>query len=124
MKLNQLKNLKQPKFVLVKDLQTPYMSYETVNDFISGKVICITDSLSEAQSQIHKFTFPSDPEKQELYREIFEDGETMVAGDALEYVGSNLPWAIIDPEDCPYNSGKEVFGVTYTVVWVCPPKKN
>jgi len=122
--LNQLKNLKQPKFVLIKDLETPYMVFDTVDDFIAGEVICITETLSEAQSQIPEFTFPSDPEKQELYRDIFEDGEDMVAGDALEYVGSNLPWAIIDPEDCPYDSGKAVFGVTYTVVWVCPPDKN
>jgi len=122
--LKQLKNIKQPKFVLIKNLQTPYMAYETVHDFIAGEIVCITDSLKEAQAQIPKFTFPTDPDKQELYREIFEDGEDMLAGDALEYVGSNLPWAIIDPDDCPYNSGLAVFGVTYTIVWVCPPDKN
>jgi len=122
--LNQLKSLKQPKFVLIKDLETPYMVFDTVDDFIAGEVICITDTLIEAESQIPEFTFPSDPDKQELYREIFEDSEDMVAGDALKYVGSNLPWAIIDPEDCPFDSGKVVFGVTYTVVCVYPPDKK
>lgn len=124
MNLNQLKNLKQPKFVLIKDLKTPYMAFDTVNDFIAGDVICLTNTLAEAESLIPNFTFPSDVEKQKLYIEIFEDGDDMETGDELEYVGSNLPWAIIDPEDCPFDSGKDVFGVTYTVVWVCPVDKK
>lgn len=100
------------------------MAFDTVNDLIAGEVICSTNTLSEAQSLIPSFTFPSDIEKQKLYIEIFEDGNDMEAGDELEYAGSNLPWAIIDPEACPYNSGKDVFGVTYTVVWVCPADKK
>ena len=122
--LNLLKEIKQPQFVLIKNLETPNMVFDTVNDFIAGEVICLTDTLADAESQIPEFTFPSDADKQELYRDIFEDGEDMVAGDKLEYSPSNLPWAIIDPEDCPYDSGKIVFGVTYTVIWVCPPDKQ
>ncbi|MCX7545346.1 hypothetical protein [Marinicella gelatinilytica] len=100
------------------------MGFATINDFLGGEAIYFTESLADAQALIPVYTFPKDPIKQELYRDTFEDGYEMSSGDLIEYSPSNSLWAIIDPDGCPFNSGKYIFDVTYTVILLCPPEKR
>ena len=120
----QISEIEFPKFVVIKNLQTKSLDYDSIENFIEGEIICITDSLGKAKEEIPHQKFPADPVKQQLYIDIFEEGDDLKAGDNVGFPGSDYLWSIIEPEDCPYSSGKDVFGVTYTIIWVCPPNKS
>ncbi|VAW49380.1 hypothetical protein MNBD_GAMMA03-2025 [hydrothermal vent metagenome] len=114
MNIHNLQNQNLPKFILFKNLKFKKDELEFNTCFIeSAEIIAITDYPKEARKSIPHAKLPQSKSKLELFNHKGEDIE--------DYVFNDSPYALdVDSDDIENIPDYEIFGESYTLLWVCP----
>ncbi len=117
MQFKQLETFNSPRFVLFKNLKFKEDSLLLdIHEIKQGEIVYVGDTYTEVSKYIPKSIYPTDVEKQQLFEDKYGDR------DDVDFSFNVSPYAIvdIDPEDVERMPDFDIFGESYTVLWVCP----
>ncbi len=105
-----LRSITIPKFILIKNLW-----FEHINDLDApitrGEIIKYAEDFDEVKMAIPHPALPEDDYKQSLFEKKLGELKKSLA------VFDDSPYDISEGDPADY----EIFGESYTVIWVCPP---
>ena len=103
---------KLPRFYLIKNLSIGSINLESTKAFVNGEIISSSKDCYELQKLIPKVKIPTDECSSYKLLENYDCIPKEIRFD-------DSPYALFDEAKIDEYSDKELFGKSYTIVWVC-----